>query len=49
MDDSPKGTATYTLTGHGTDAAFCMHIVPVPYGDKAILKVEVTDGACKEP
>ncbi|GHI06825.1 hypothetical protein AQI88_29805 [Streptomyces cellostaticus] len=48
VDDSAKGTATYTVTGKGTDAAFCMHLVPVPYGDKAMLNVEVTDGACKE-
>ncbi|MEU6888868.1 hypothetical protein ABZ918_27360 [Streptomyces viridosporus] len=37
----------YTVTGEGTDAAFCLRVTTVPVDESyAHLTVEVTDGAC---
>ncbi|MGW1889911.1 hypothetical protein ACWCP6_06530 [Streptomyces sp. NPDC002004] len=36
----------YTVTGSGTDAAFCMRIAEIPHGDEVMLRATVTDGAC---
>ncbi|MFI6491365.1 hypothetical protein [Streptomyces sp. NPDC050564] len=38
----------YTITGPGTDAAFCMHIHATPTNETyAALSVDVTDGSCQ--
>ncbi|MFJ3304521.1 hypothetical protein ACIPSA_15635 [Streptomyces sp. NPDC086549] len=47
VDQVSPTSDDYTITGPGTDAAFCMHIQPTPVNDTyATLTVQVEDGAC---
>jgi hypothetical protein len=40
------GSDNYTITGTGTDAAFCMHLTEIPSGNETRLTIKVTNGAC---
>ncbi|WP_405881481.1 hypothetical protein OG762_24680 [Streptomyces sp. NBC_01136] len=44
---NPDATDDYTITGNGTDATFCMHVLATPTSETyAVLTVKVTNGAC---
>ncbi|MEU5437645.1 hypothetical protein AB0G73_30310 [Streptomyces sp. NPDC020719] len=47
LRSSGKDPSAYDITGPGTDAAFCMHVVVTPLGNgEAVIRTRVTDDAC---